>query len=242
MNMSLWHIISTTDLMSRGVLLVLLGMSIVCWAFAFYKRMVILTKIKQLHQALTLLQNTKGMDDFVARSSVMQNTFAGELIGLFIADFNRLLKFADNRSPEQDFQVLQASISQRVDEVIAAEEAMVPLLSTSAQAAPLIGLFGTVWGLIHAFMGIAEQHSADISAVAPGIAEALITTMGGLVVAIPALVLFNYLQSFIRKFESAVLELADNCLWTMKGILSSQAAIRASYATKPMQTSSQESL
>lgn len=243
MNMSLWQIISTTDLMSKGVLLVLLGMSIVCWAYALYKRMVIITKIKQLKQALTLLQNTKGMDDFVARSSVLQNTFAGELIASFIADFNRVLKLSDGRSADQDFQVLQISISQRVDEVMGQEEALIPLLSTSAQAAPLIGLFGTVWGLIHAFMGIAEQRSADISAVAPGIAEALVTTMGGLVVAIPALVLFSYIQSFVRKFESAVVELADNCLWTMKGILSShEASMKASYTHKSIHTTPQESL
>ena len=61
--------------------------------------------------------------------------------------------------------------------------------------------FGTVWGLIHAFMGIAQQKSADISAVAPGIAEALITTLGGLIIAIPALVMFNYLTSEVRKLK-----------------------------------------
>ena len=71
-------------------------------------------------------------------------------------------------------------------------------------------------------MGIAEQRSADISAVAPGIAEALVTTMGGLVVAIPALVMFNYLQGLIRTLESSVVELADTSLWIMKGALTSQ--------------------
>jgi len=219
MNISLWQIISTTDLISKGVLLVLLGMSIVCWAFAIYKRMVILAKLKQLKQALTLLQNTKGMDDFLARTSVLQHTFAGELIDFFIADFKKVLKMQDSNMQATDFEALHMAINQRVDEAISQEEALIPLLSTSAQAAPLIGLFGTVWGLIHAFMGIAEQRSADISAVAPGIAEALVTTMGGLIVAIPALVMYNYLQGYMKKFESGVIELGDNCLWIMRGVM-----------------------
>ena len=84
-------------------------------------------------------------------------------------------------------------MNQRVEEALSQEEALIPVLATCSQAAPLIGLFGTVWGLIHAFMAIAQQRSADIAAVAPGIAEALITTMGGLVVAIPSLVLYAYL-------------------------------------------------
>ena len=236
MNMSLWQIIGTTDLMSKGVLLTLLGMSILCWAVAFYKRMTILTKIKQLKQAVTLLQNTKGMDDFTARIHVLHNTFAGDLLASFVADFKKVIKFSEHTDSSHNYQKLQESISQRVDEVLAEEEALIPVLSTCAQAAPLIGLFGTVWGLIHAFMGIAEQRSADISAVAPGIAEALVTTMGGLVVAIPALVLFNYLQGFVRQFENALIEVADNCLWIMKGILATHNSVAYTAKTTPVST------
>lgn len=236
MNMGLWQIISTTDLMSKLVLLVLLGMSILCWAFALYKRMVIGAKLKQLKQAVTLLQNTKGIDDFLARVSVMQGAFSGEIISSFLKDFKRVQGLAD-------WDVLALSVQQRAEEAISHEESMLPLLSTSAQAAPLIGLFGTVWGLIHAFMGIAEQRSADISAVAPGIAEALITTMGGLVVAIPALVLLSYLQGNIKRLESAIIEVADSCLWIMKSILSSQEVVMKTAAAtfeRPIHEKSQQ--
>jgi len=224
MNSGLWQIISTTDLMTKCVLLVLLVMSIACWAYAFYKRMLITTQLKQLKHAVALLQNTKGMDDFVARLSVMRETFAGELVASFLTDFNRVIKLSEHASTSSDaaYSALENAIAQRIDETLTQEEALIPVLSTSAQSAPLIGLFGTVWGLIHAFMGIAEQHSADISAVAPGIAEALITTLGGLVVAIPALVLYNYIQGYAKQLESAVYDVAYACLWTMKGILAHQ--------------------
>ncbi len=245
MNIGLWQIISTTDLMSKGVLLVLLGMSILCWALGFYKKMVISAKIKALKQAQGLLQNSKSMDDLLARVSVVQHTFAGELIGLFLTDFKKLLKMyetGDASLADKDWYLLQATINQRVDEVLAEEEYLIPVLSTNAQAAPLIGLFGTVWGLIHAFMGIAQSRSADIAAVAPGIAEALITTMGGLVVAIPALALFNYLQGQMRKFEQEVVQLADTCLWTMRGVLSSDITYKTGFIAKPAQPIQRENV
>lgn len=69
---------------------------------------------------------------------------------------------------------------------------------TSASVATLIGLLGTVWGIVNSFMGIASAGSGDLSAVAPGIAEALITTMSGLFVAIPALI-FNSILKILQK-------------------------------------------
>ena len=76
------------------------------------------------------------------------------------------------------------------------DEAYVPILSSCAAVAPLLGLFGTVWGLIHAFLQISQTQVADLATVAPGISEALITTLAGLMVAIPALIMYNYLILF----------------------------------------------
>jgi biopolymer transport protein ExbB/TolQ len=73
----------------------------------------------------------------------------------------------------------------------------------------LLGLFGTVWGLIHAFIRISEKQAADITVVAPGIAEALITTLAGLIVAIPALIMYNYLIVRVRHIETQMVQLAD---------------------------------
>ena len=77
-----------------------------------------------------------------------------------------------------------------------------PILYSCAGVATLIGLFGTVWGLVHAFIRIGEKQAADIATVAPGIAEALITTLGGLMVAIPAYVMFHFLSVRVRALES----------------------------------------
>ena len=75
-------------------------------------------------------------------------------------------------------------------------------LATTGSTAPFIGLFGTVWGIMTAFKGIGETGSASLAVVAPGIAEALISTAIGLAAAIPAVMAYNYFVRRIRVLES----------------------------------------
>ena len=77
-------------------------------------------------------------------------------------------------------------------------EAGITFLATTGSSAPFIGLFGTVWGIMTAFLGLAASHTSSIQAVAPGIAEALITTAVGLLAAIPAQMFYNYFTARIR--------------------------------------------
>src|SRR5207237_9488706 len=79
-------------------------------------------------------------------------------------------------------------------------------LATTASAAPFIGLFGTVWGIMDAFRGLSVTHSSSIQAVAPGIAEALIATAVGLSAAIPALIAYNH---FVQQIRLGALEVDD---------------------------------
>jgi biopolymer transport protein TolQ len=81
-----------------------------------------------------------------------------------------------------------------------------PFLAMTAAATPFIGLFGTVWGIMGSFMGIAASGSTSITAVAPGISEALINTAAGLFAAIPALLGYNY---FVQKLRGARGEMED---------------------------------
>ncbi len=74
----------------------------------------------------------------------------------------------------------------------------ITFLATTGSTCPFVGLFGTVWGIMTAFLGLSSAHSSNIQAVAPGIAEALITTAIGLVAAIPAQVFYNYLTARVH--------------------------------------------
>jgi biopolymer transport protein TolQ len=77
----------------------------------------------------------------------------------------------------------------------------ITFLATTGSTCPFIGLFGTVWGIMTAFIGLSAAHSSNIQAVAPGIAEALITTAIGLVAAIPAQMLYNYFIARVRELS-----------------------------------------
>lgn len=85
-------------------------------------------------------------------------------------------------------------------------EQRLPILATAGSVCPFLGLFGTVWGVMTAFLDISTKGSTNIVVVAPGIAEALITTIAGLAVAIPAMVAYNY---FVQRSRELGLELED---------------------------------
>ena len=89
-------------------------------------------------------------------------------------------------------------------------------LATTASVAPLVGLFGTVWGIINSFNAIAVTQSNSLSAMAPGIAEALFTTAFGLIAAIPAVVAYNAISSNIDRYSRSL----DNFITEFSTILS----------------------
>ncbi|MGH9310397.1 MAG: MotA/TolQ/ExbB proton channel family protein, partial [Vicinamibacterales bacterium] len=81
-------------------------------------------------------------------------------------------------------------------------EHRVPFLATTASITPFIGLFGTVWGIMISFQGIAGSGNAGLSIVAPGIAEALVATAAGLFAAIPAVYFYNLFTNKVKKFAA----------------------------------------
>jgi biopolymer transport protein TolQ len=99
---------------------------------------------------------------------------------------------------------LERSLARAVSVEVRGIARWTPLLATTAAAAPFIGLFGTVWGIMVAFRDIGATGSTSIVAVAPGISEALINTAAGLAAAIPALVGYNYFMNRIRRLKAAM--------------------------------------
>lgn len=103
-------------------------------------------------------------------------------------------------NPSQ-LETLRAVVDRNVaDEALGLEDQM-GLLATAVSAAPFLGLLGTVWGVMDAFSGMAESGSAALSAVAPGISGALLTTIVGLLVALPSMIGYNLLSSRIRRLS-----------------------------------------
>ena len=106
--------------------------------------------------------------------------------------------------PPRNLVPLERSGQTAASEAVNSLERRMPWLATIASTSPFVGLFGTVMGVVEAFHGLGTAGSATLRAVAPGMADALITTAAGLFVAVPALVAYNQFTARIRVFASAV--------------------------------------
>lgn len=102
-------------------------------------------------------------------------------------------------------------------EAAAGRRAMVGtgILATIGSTAPFVGLFGTVWGIMNAFVGISESQTTNLAVVAPGIAEALLATATGLVAAIPAVVVYNHLARRTAAFRAEMTDLSEGLIRTL---------------------------
>ena len=200
MGNSLWHLVMQSDAVSKVVLIILLLLSMLCWSIFFYYLLLARIKKKQLRTAYDKTIKAATKNDIVQLALFNESTVASPLFSALTASM---------AANVIEREMLNQQLVAGVDEIIQDQEAVMPIFTATIAISPLLGLFGTVWGLIHAFMRISEKQSADIATVAPGIAEALITTLAGLMVAIPAVVMFSYLQSQVRTLEYYALRLAD---------------------------------
>ncbi|MGB3224765.1 MAG: protein TolQ [Desulforhopalus sp.] len=138
---------------------------------------------------------------------------------VFIAGFSELEKINKIRNRKDDGRAMdtldmQLATMDNLKRAIRKTESQkinqlgsnLPFLATAGSAAPFIGLFGTVWGIMVSFHDIGQRGSASLAVVAPGISEALVATAAGLAVAIPAVVFYNY---FSNKLDEIDAEIAD---------------------------------
>lgn len=204
-------LLSQTDLMTRLVLGILFVISVLCWALFLGKCLTMALKIRALKKALLLMNAARTIDDI----RTLAHNFSGTLPGYFIS--KHLLAFKMIADPHSDFfekkrfnsELLHHEFESFIDAILDMQESYLPFFLTSAAVGPLIGLFGTVWGLIHSFLRISQYQAADMVTMAPGIAEALITTLAGLIVTIPALIMHNYCLTRLRSFERILVQLSD---------------------------------
>jgi biopolymer transport protein TolQ len=211
---ALWALVKQSDLMSCLVLGSLLFMSIVCWAIAFYKWSIIRRRETELRKAADRLAAASSLEQLLVVGQSFSGTIAGTVITRMLARAKELLEEHAGLKKGLtaiDIDLLRTENDAVVNEVMIQEEQYMTVLKASAEVAPLLGLFGTIWGLIHSFMRISQEQSADIITVAPGIAEALITTLMGMVVAVPVLVLYHILQARLADMEHQIVRIADRC-------------------------------
>ena len=192
-NMSLYSLISQASLPVQLIMVMLLGISILSWTYIFSKRFA----LKKANE-----QTRRFEDDFWSGGdlSMLQQAVAsrraeqGALARIFDAGMTEFLK-SRRTAPAGDVnaaldgprRAMRAAYQREMDTL----ESHLNFLASAGSVSPYIGLLGTVWGIMHAFMGLSNMQQATLAAVAPGIAEALIATAIGLFAAMPAVVAYN---------------------------------------------------
>ncbi len=200
------------------VMLALVTMSIACWGIIVLKYKHLRIAERQTRQFLDCFWNASDLD-MVRQQS--QNLGRSPVAQMFLAGYGELGRSgaeengsfaAELGSFENIERALQrAALAERTE-----LERMTSFLATTASAAPFIGLFGTVVGIIRAFQDIGLQGSANLATVAPGISEALVVTAAGLGAAIPAVIAYNYFLSRIRVLRSEMESFARDFLNIVK--------------------------
>jgi biopolymer transport protein TolQ len=206
---SLWQLVYQSDTVSKIVLLILLGMSIACWAVFLGKLAMLRIKEQQFKKINKKALTAKNITDLVDIATNSRNSAPSYFISKNLTFLKEIVSSVNQKISSYEWESVERNIDNNIEAMLSHNEEYLPILSSSAAVAPLLGLFGTVWGLIHAFIRISETQVADIATIAPGIAEALITTLAGLLVAIPALIMYNYLHTKTRALEQQLIMLSD---------------------------------
>jgi biopolymer transport protein TolQ len=202
-------LIAHAGLEVQVILAILLLFSAISWGIIIYKK-------RQFHRAA--MQTSQFLETFrkSSRFSEVNNVCgalgASPLVGLFQAGYTELN--AQLRGPATDtkpgaaaprptlksLEGLDRALLRATTTELARLEHRVSFLATTASITPYIGLFGTVWGIMTSFLGIAESGQTSLGIVAPGIAQALVATAAGLFAAIPAVFFYNDLTSRVKSF------------------------------------------
>jgi len=193
------------DPVVQMVLVLLLLMSVLCWTIILLKARLFRKASAANDEFDCFFSEAASLAQVESRARRMKNSPMAQVFLCAYADYQNLqadVKIDNVRLVRQAWMdVLTRSLEKAVKLEIQDMETAIPLLATTGNSAPFIGLFGTVWGIMSSFQNIGLQGSASLATVAPGISEALVATAAGLAAAIPAVIAFNMFMSSIASME-----------------------------------------
>ena len=197
-----WQLLTNTGPVARGVLLILLAFSVLSWAIIFRKFRTFRAAQRESAEFLKVFRQSKKLSEIRAFCRTLKESPLPEVFQFGYREIESQATMSENpgkpriRSLESVRRALQMGASTELGRL----EQWLVWLATTGAVTPFVGLFGTVWGIIDAFHGLATAGTASLHSVAPGIAEALITTAAGLFTAIPAVIAYNIFLQRIKVF------------------------------------------
>jgi biopolymer transport protein TolQ len=183
-----------------GVLVVLLIASLYSWTIILGK---ISTFGKATRESRSFINAFRRATRLQEVAAFADNYKASPLAQVYVDVYETYKRQTGGSGPPRNLAPLERSAQTAASEAVTSLERRLPWLATIAATSPFVGLFGTVMGIVQAFLGLGTAGAATLRAVAPGVAEALITTAAGLFVAVPAVVAYNQFAARIRVFASA---------------------------------------
>ena len=211
---SIVHLMLNASWVVQAVVLILLFVSLLSWT-AIFRKVVSLGNVQRLNDDFEReFWSGKSLQELFA--AAQQNAkLAGPMERIFASGMREYQKLRERRITDSGLlmdgarRAMRASLQREMDAI----ESNLSMLASVGSVSPYVGLFGTVWGIMHAFTGLAQMQQVTLAKVAPGIAEALVATAIGLFAAIPAVLAFNRfsrdidrvanrLETFIEEFSN----------------------------------------
>jgi biopolymer transport protein TolQ len=200
-DLSLWGLFMQADIIVKLVMLLLIAASVWVWAIVYEK----VTTIRRVQRAADAFEERfwsgGSLEELYEEEGEKPSHPMAAVFGAAMTEWRRSARVAGadvsrSAARERTERAMTITIGREMDTM----ERWMIFLASVGSTAPFVGLFGTVWGIMHSFSAIAAQHNTNLSVVAPGIAEALFATAIGLVAAIPAVLAYNKISTDLARF------------------------------------------
>lgn len=211
---SLVRMLVDTSVLVQVILLILLIASIASWAVIIAKRSVLTKTQKAAQQFENRFWSGGTLTDLYDELQARRDDEQG-LAPIFLSGYEEFARQQQRRAPivpEDAMASVQRQMRVAQSREVERLEGGLALLATIGSTSPYVGLFGTVWGIMHAFIAIGNVKQASLAMVAPGIAEALIATAMGLFAAIPAVIAYNFFTARVDRLEGRYSTFSDEMI------------------------------
>ena len=207
-DLSPWGMYKNADIIVKIVMIGLAIASIITWTIWIAKGFEVLGVKRRLRGEIANLKKARTLQE-ASETAAKEGTLAH----LLVQDAMEEMRLSANSREKEG---IKERVSFRLERLVAAcgrnMSSGTGVLATIGSTAPFVGLFGTVWGIMNSFIGIAKTQTTNLAVVAPGIAEALLATALGLVAAIPAVVIYNVFARSITGYKAQVADASAEVL------------------------------
>jgi biopolymer transport protein TolQ len=209
------EMLQNSGLIARTVLGVLLFGSLFSWAIILAKWAAFRRARAQSRKFLRAFRKATRLQEI---ATVSEQFKPSPLVNVFDEVYETYRRQTGGYGPPRNITALERAAQTAASESLTSMEQRLTWLASIGATAPFVGLFGTVMGIVDAFYGLGSEGTATLRAVAPGVAEALITTAAGLVVAIPAVLAYNQFTASCRDFAARMDDFARELLNSMEEV------------------------